>query len=157
MKEQIKIRLNGKTQQIEVDPNEPFLYVLRDDFQLNGPRFGCGLQQCGACMVLVDSKAEPTCLLPVTQFANKNIETLEGLEVDGKLHPVQKAFIEEQAAQCGYCLNGMLISAVALLRKKPKPSDLEIREALNQVICRCGTHSRFIKAVKRAASSSETF
>jgi nicotinate dehydrogenase subunit A len=157
MKEQFKIQINGKTQMIDVDPSEPFLYILRSDFKLNGARFGCGLQQCGACMVLVDGNAEPTCLTPVSQFSDKKIETIEGFENNGKLHPVQKAFIEEQAAQCGYCLNGMLISAVALLRKNSKPSESEIKEALNQVICRCGTHSRFIKAVKRASNSSETF
>jgi nicotinate dehydrogenase subunit A len=148
MKEQFKIQINGKTQMIDVDPSEPFLYILRSDFKLNGARFGCGLQQCGACMVLVDGNAEPTCLKPVSQFSDKKIETIEGFENNGKLHPVQKAFIEEQAAQCGYCLNGMLISAVALLRKNSKPSEPEIKEALNQVICRCGTHSRFIKAVQ---------
>ncbi|MCH6200389.1 (2Fe-2S)-binding protein [Aquiflexum sp. LQ15W] len=157
MKEQIRLKLNGKSQSVEVDPNEPFLYVLRSDLELNGPRFGCGLQQCGSCMVLVDDIAEPTCIKPVSEFKNKKLETIEGLEKDGKLHPIQKAFIEEQAAQCGYCLNGMLISAVALLRKNPNPSEAEIKEALNPVICRCGTHSRFIKAVKRAANSSETF
>ncbi len=147
----IQLEINSKMHSLDLDPEEPLLYVLREEFQLNGPKFGCGLQQCGSCMVLVDDEATPTCILPTSFFEGKNIETIEGMHQDDKLHPTQEAFVEEQAAQCGYCLNGMLISSIGLLRKNPAPSDLEIREALEPVICRCGTHSRFIKAVKNAS------
>ncbi len=151
MVEKINLKVNGSSHVLEVDPEEPLLYILREEFQLHGPKFGCGLQQCGACMVLVDGMAEPTCMQTCKSFEGKEIRTLESLGSEDQLHPVQKAFLEAQAAQCGYCLNGMLISAVALLEKNPLPTDLEIREALNQVICRCGTHSRFIEAVKIAS------
>lgn len=150
----ISFQLNGKNQELQVDPEEPLLYILRDEFELSGPKFGCGLQQCSACMVLVDDQAVPTCLSPCETFQGKKIETIEGLKQGNKLHPVQEAFVQEQAAQCGYCLNGMLISAVSLLRSNKKPSEEEIKEALNSVICRCGTHSRFIKAVKKVSSSN---
>ncbi|WP_057939900.1 (2Fe-2S)-binding protein [Algoriphagus resistens] len=151
MPQEIKLNINGHLKTISADPEEPLLYILRDEFDLKGAKFGCGVQQCGACMVLVDSLAEPTCLRPCGSFENTQITTLEGLAKNGKLHPVQQAFIDTQAAQCGYCLNGMLISAVALLKTNPRPTDDDIREGLNQVICRCGTHSRFIKAVKLAS------
>jgi nicotinate dehydrogenase subunit A len=145
----ISFQVNGKNHQVDVDPKEPLLYVLREEFQLSGAKFGCGLQQCAACMVLVDGKAQYTCLSPCENFEGKKIETLEGLHQGNKLHPVQRAFIDEQAAQCGYCLNGMLISAESLLREKSNPSEEEIKASLHKVICRCGTHARFIKAVKR--------
>lgn len=154
MTKEITLQVNGTSKNISVDPTEPFLYILRDEFALKGAKYGCGLQQCGACMVLVDSKAQPTCLRACESFENTEITTLEGLAKNGKLHPVQQAFIDTQAAQCGYCLNGMIISAVALLEKNPSPTEQDIKEALNQVICRCGTHSRFIKAVKLAANPS---
>ncbi len=150
----ITLQVNGKSKTISVDPEEPLLYILREEFALKGAKYGCGLQQCGACMVIADSKAEPTCLRPCASFENIEITTLEGLQQNGKLHPVQQAFIDVQAAQCGYCLNGMILSAVALLEDNPSPSDEEIRTALNPVICRCGTHSRFIEAVKLASQLS---
>lgn len=149
----IVFHINGQKETFEVDPEEPLLYILRDEFQLSGAKFGCGLQQCGACMVLVDGKNLPTCLSPCGDFEDKTIETIEGLQKDNNLHAVQKAFVDLQAAQCGYCLNGMVISAVALLRHNKNPSEEEIKEALDQVICRCGTHSRFINAVKSASNS----
>ncbi|MCH7412944.1 (2Fe-2S)-binding protein [Belliella sp. R4-6] len=148
----IDFHINGKKKSFEVDPEEPLLYILRDEFHLSGAKFGCGLQQCGACMVLVDGESRPTCLSPCENFEGKTIETIEGLQKDNKLHTVQKAFVDLQAAQCGYCLNGMVISAVSLLRNNQNPSEEEIKDALDQVICRCGTHSRFIKAVKSASN-----
>ena len=153
MPQNITLRVNGETKTISVDPEEPLLYILRDEFALSGAKYGCGLHQCGACMVIADSKAEPTCLRPCSSFEDTDIITIEGLAKNGKLHPVQQAFIDTQAAQCGYCLNGMIISAVALLEENPKPSENEIRTALDPVICRCGTHSRFIKAVKLASQT----
>lgn len=151
MSQDITLHVNGEPRTFPADPEEPLLYILREEFAFNGAKYGCGLHQCGACMVLADSKAEFTCIRPCASFEETEITTLEGLAKDGKLHPVQQAFIDTQAAQCGYCLNGMIISAVALLETTPHPTELEIREALNQVICRCGTHSRFIKAVKMAS------
>ncbi len=151
MSQDITLNVNGESHTFPADPEEPLLYILRERFSFNGAKYGCGLHQCGACMVLVDSMAEFTCLRPCGSFQETEITTLEGLAKDGKLHPVQQAFIDTQAAQCGYCLNGMIISAVSLLETTPQPTELEIREALNQVICRCGTHSRFIKAVKVAS------
>lgn len=155
--EPFKLNVNSIDKSFSADPSEPLLYILREEFGINSTKFGCGLQQCGACMVLLDGEAEPSCLLPCQTAQSKSILTLEGLEKDGKLHPIQEAFIEAQAAQCGYCINGMIISAVALLRKNSNPSDKEIREALQRVICRCGTHSRFIQAVKLAAKSTQPF
>jgi nicotinate dehydrogenase subunit A len=155
VRKQIELEVNGRKKTVEVDPEEPLLYVLREDFGLNSPKFGCGLHQCGACMVMVDGAATYTCRIPAGQFEGQKIETIENLSTDeNKLHPLQQSFFEEQAAQCGYCVNGMLIAALDLLRKNKKPSDSEIREALHKIICRCGTHSRFIKAVKNAAANS---
>ncbi len=154
MAENINLNVNGSSKTLEVDPEEPLLYILREEFELNGPKFGCGLQQCGACMVISDGEAVSTCMQPCTAFEEKEIRTLESLGSESSLHPVQEAFIQTQAAQCGYCLNGMLISAVALLEKNSSPSEKEIRQAFNQVICRCGTHSRFIKAVKIASGQT---
>jgi len=143
--------VNGKLHTIQVDPSTPLLYVLRNQLALNGPKYGCGLQQCGACMVLLNGKAEPSCMLPVAAVTNKKIITLEGLvQPDNTLHPVQEAFVHEQAAQCGYCMNGMVISAVALLQENPNPDEAAIRAGLQRALCRCGTQSRIIKAVKRA-------
>ncbi|MBN7812277.1 (2Fe-2S)-binding protein [Algoriphagus sp. H41] len=151
MSQSITLRVNSQRRTFSADPEEPLLYILREEFGINGAKYGCGLHQCGACMVLADSKAEPTCLRPCGSFEEIEITTLEGLAKDGGLHPVQQAFIDVQAAQCGYCLNGMIISAAALLESNPHPSESEIRAALNPVICRCGTHSRFVKAVKLAS------
>jgi nicotinate dehydrogenase subunit A len=151
------IHLNGKNVQVEVDGEEPLLYVLRGDFGLNGPKFGCGMHQCGSCMVLVDDEAVPSCIQPCKSFEGKKIETIEGLIKSNGLHPLQESFFEEQAAQCGYCLNGMMIAGLALLRSNPKPSENEIREALQPVICRCGTHTRFISAIKKASEKSSKF
>lgn len=157
MEVKTQLDLNGNRVQVEVDEEEPLLYVLREDFGLNGPKFGCGLHQCGSCMVLVDGKASYSCIQPCKSFEGKKIETIEGLEKSKKLHPLQKAFFEEQAAQCGYCLNGMLIAGLALLRSNPKPSENEIKEALQPVICRCGTHTRFISAIKKASEKPTKF
>lgn len=151
MKKAIAIQVNGTVHSIPVDPGTPLLYVLRNQLQLNGPKYGCGLQQCGACMVLIDGKAQPSCMLPVSAIKDQKITTLEGLSKDDKLHPVQEAFVKEQAAQCGYCLNGMVMAAVSLLAEHPHPDDTRIREGLQRNLCRCGTHSRIINAVKNAS------
>lgn len=148
----IHLQVNGKKQAVEADPATPLLYVLRNQLMLNGPKYGCGLQQCGACMVLLDGKAQPSCMIPVSAIKNQAIVTLEGLaKKDNTLHPVQEAFVQEQAAQCGYCLNGMVISAVALLAENSNPDDAAIRAGLERSLCRCGTQSRIIRAVKKAA------
>ena len=150
----IQLKVNGKTYTLQADAATPLLYVLRNQLQLNGPKYGCGLQQCGACMVLLNGKAEPSCMLPASAVQHKTIVTLEGLvQPNNTLHPVQEAFVQEQAAQCGYCLNGMVISAVALLNENPHPNDADIRAGLQRSLCRCGTQSRIIKAVKRAAAA----
>ena len=148
----IQLNVNGKKQEVQADPATPLLYVLRNQLMLNGPKYGCGLQQCGACMVLLNGKAQPSCMIPVSAIRHQPVVTLEGLAENGKkLHPVQEAFIKEQAAQCGYCLNGMVISAVALLSENPHPDNAAIRAGLERSLCRCGSHSRIIKAVKTAA------
>jgi nicotinate dehydrogenase subunit A len=148
------LEVNGKTVSVEIDdPEMPLLYALRDGLGLRGPRFGCGLGQCGACTVLVDGKAARSCMLPVKSAAGVKIVTLEGLGTPAKPHPLQQAFIDEQAAQCGYCINGMIMQAAALLQANRKPSEQEIRAALADNLCRCGTHLRIIRAVKRAADA----
>jgi nicotinate dehydrogenase subunit A len=151
MTESITLKVNCQTRAVEAAPETPLLYVLRNDFQLNGPQFGCGLEQCGACMVLLGAKAVMSCKLPVSEVGSAAVTTLEGLSIEGELHPVQRAFIEQQAAQCGYCSNGMIISAAALLWKAPHPSDAQVREALEGNLCRCGSHPRILRAVRRAA------
>lgn len=154
MKTQIILNINGKQHEVNVDPQTPLLYVLRNNLGLNGPKFGCGLSQCGACMVLFDGKANPSCLMPVEQAAKMNITTLEGLaDENGNLHKVQQAFIDEQAAQCGYCLNGLVMASVALLDENPNPTDEQIQEGLYRNICRCGVHARVVRAVKKASNS----
>jgi nicotinate dehydrogenase subunit A len=151
---QFTLSINGTQKTVDTEPDTPLLYVLRDDLALNGPKFGCGLAQCGACMVLLDGRATTSCMLPVSSIGETKITTLEGLaDTNGKLHAVQEAFVKEQAAQCGYCLNGMVIAAVDLLNKNPEPDDTAIRKALQANLCRCGTHTRIIKAVKRAAKT----
>lgn len=150
--ETIKLFVNGKQHTVEADPDTPLLYVLRNQLGLYGPKYGCGLGQCGACMVLVEGQAVMSCTLPVKATEGKTILTLAGLAKEGgALHPVQQAFIDEQAAQCGYCTNGMIISAFALLRQNPKPNEQEIRQALLANLCRCGTQSRVMRAIGRAA------
>jgi nicotinate dehydrogenase subunit A len=148
----VSIVVNGKSHQLDVEPDTPLLYVLRDDLGLHGPKFGCGLAQCGSCTVLVDGRPVRSCVAPVSQIKGK-IVTLEGLGTPAKPHPVQQAFIEEQAAQCGYCINGMVMQTTAFLSsRQTSPSDRDIRQALQSNLCRCGTHQRIVAAVKRAAT-----
>ena len=146
----ITLRVNGASRSVNVEPDTPLLYILRNDFELNGPKFGCGLAQCGACTVLVDGKPVRSCVTPVSAIKG-SVSTIEGLGTPDKLHPLQKAFIEEQACQCGYCGNGMVMSAKALLEKNPKPSEREIKQALNGHLCRCASHNRIVRAVQKAA------
>jgi len=148
---QISLRVNNQSRVVETDPATPLLYVLRDGLELRGPRFGCGLAQCGACTVIMDGSAVRSCSIPVSAAQNRRITTLEGLGTLEHPHVLQTAFIQEQAAQCGYCMNGMIMTAKALLDKNPKPSDDQIKQALNGNLCRCGSHLRVIRAVKRAA------
>ncbi len=149
MKTDIQLNVNGKEHTVQSAPDTPLLYVLRNQLELNGPKFGCGLQQCGACMVLLDGKSTPSCQLPVRTAAKSKITTLEGLvDENGRLHKIQEAFVKEQAAQCGYCLNGIIIASVALLNENPSPTDDEIKEKLKLNICRCGVHSRVVRAVR---------
>jgi nicotinate dehydrogenase subunit A len=145
------LKVNGQSHTIDVEPDCPLLYVLRDNLAMNNPRFGCGLGQCGACTVLIENRAVRSCTLPVSEAAGKEIVTLEGLGTEGNPHPVQKAFIQEQAFQCGYCLNGWVLTAKALLDKNPHPSDDEMRTAFQSLICRCGSHVRIFAAVRQAA------
>jgi nicotinate dehydrogenase subunit A len=149
------LNVNGKRVSIKYDdPEMPLLYALRDNLALHGPRFGCGLGQCGACMVHIDGAAIQSCVTPIAAVnAKQKIVTLEGLGSPEKPHPVQKAFIDEQAAQCGYCINGMVMQAAAFLAKNKKPTDAEIKNALAKNLCRCGTHARIVRAVKRAATA----
>ena len=147
------LKVNGKPQSVTVDADTPLLYVLRDDLALKGPKFGCGLGQCGACTVHVDGVASRSCLLPISALAGKNITTLEGLSQNGQPGKLQQAFIDEQAVQCGYCINGMVMTSAALLKTNPKPSDIQIKDALAGNLCRCGTHQRICAAVKRVATA----
>jgi nicotinate dehydrogenase subunit A len=149
----VTLKVNGQTHALDVDPQCPLLYVLRDDLALNNPRFGCGLGQCGACTVLVDGRAVRSCRLAVSGAVGKEIVTLEGLGTPGRPHPVQQAFIDEQAFQCGYCLNGWVMTTKALLDTNPHPSDAEIRGALDRLVCRCGSHVGIFAAVRHAAES----
>ncbi|HET9882738.1 MAG TPA: (2Fe-2S)-binding protein [Candidatus Binatia bacterium] len=150
----ISLRVNGKARVLDTDPDVPLLYVLRNDLELNGPKFGCGMAQCGACTVLMDGNAIRSCVTPVSAVQNKPVTTLEGLGTTKKLHKIQQAFIDEQAAQCGYCINGMIMTSKALLDKTPKPTDTEIKRALDGNLCRCGTHIRILRAVKRASGQT---
>ena len=150
----ITLNVNGKSTTIDADDAQmPLLYALRDNLGLHGPRFGCGLAQCGACTVHVDGNAVRSCRMPVGAAAGKKVVTLEGLGTPGKPHPLQAAFIEEQAVQCGYCINGMIMQAAALLETNKKPSDDQIKAALAGNLCRCGTHLRIVRAVKRASGT----
>jgi nicotinate dehydrogenase subunit A len=147
-----KLSVNGTPRSVDADPDTPLLYVLRDSLGLNGPKFGCGLAQCGACTVHVDGEETRSCALAIADLRGE-VTTVEGLGSTRKLHPLQKAFIDEQAVQCGYCINGMIMTSAALLRRNKNPSEAEIRDALLGNLCRCGTHQRIIAAVQRAAKS----
>ena len=147
----LRLSINGATREVEADGDTPLLYVLRDDLGFHGPKFGCGLGQCGACTVIADGAAIRSCQLPFEQAAGRVIVTLEGIGTAEKPHAVQAAFVEEQAAQCGYCTNGMIMGAKALLDANVRPTDADIRTALSGNLCRCGTHTRILRAVHRAA------
>ena len=148
----VSLNVNGSRRSVPAEPDTPLLYVLRNDLELNGAKFGCGLAQCGACTVLVDGKAVHSCVTAIGTLANAEITTLEGLGSLEKPHALQRAFIAEQAAQCGYCINGMIMSAKALLDRNPRPSEDDVRQALAANLCRCGTHNRIVRAVLRAAN-----
>jgi nicotinate dehydrogenase subunit A len=149
----VTLRVNGRSQALDVDdPAMPLLYALRDQMELHGPKFGCGLGQCGACTVIVDGQAVRSCQTPISEAQGKDITTLEGLGLPEALHPVQAAFVEEQAAQCGYCTNGMIMTATALLASNPRPTEAQVRTALAGNLCRCGSHVRVLRAVMRAAT-----
>jgi nicotinate dehydrogenase subunit A len=152
----MKLTVNGQEHDIDADPDTPLLYALRDDLKLNGAKFGCGLGQCGACTVLVDGAAVFSCLTPLLVLEGRAVTTVEGLGTQDNPGPLQRAFIAEQAAQCGYCIAGMMMRAQALLQKNPNPSDADIRASLEPNLCRCGTHMRIMRAVKRAASLMRT-
>ena len=145
------LRVNGQVRRVAVEPETPLLYVLRNDLELNGPKFGCGLAQCGACSVLIDGKEARSCVTPVAAAAKGRITTIEGLGTLDKLHPLQRAFIDEQACQCGFCGNGMVIAAKALLDRNPSPTNGDVRQALNGHLCRCASHNRIVRAVQKAA------
>jgi nicotinate dehydrogenase subunit A len=148
----ITFKVNGTSRTIEADPDTPLLYVLRNNLELNGPKFGCGLGQCGSCTVIMDGEAVRSCITAVSEAQNRSITTLEGLGTVAHPHPLQKAFIDEQAAQCGYCGNGMIMNAKVLLDKNPHPTDAQIKDALQDVLCRCGVYGRIIRAIRRAES-----
>lgn len=153
MAETFKLRVNGRDCEVRAEPNTPLLYILRNDLKLKGTRFGCGEGQCGACNVLFDGNAVQSCDTPLWSAAGHDITTIEGIggPSDGGLHPVQQAFIAEQAIQCGYCIDGIIISAVALLQRENNPSDAQIAAALERNLCRCGTHVRILRAIRSAA------
>jgi aerobic-type carbon monoxide dehydrogenase small subunit (CoxS/CutS family) len=148
----VTLRVNGGSHTVDLDPAAPLLYILRNDLGLSGPRFGCGLGQCGTCTVLMDGSPIRSCVTPVSS-ATGEITTLEGLSKDGELHPVQKAWIDLQVPQCGYCQNGQIMTAVALLDRTPRPTDTELRQGMDGVLCRCMTYYRIQAAVRRAAES----
>jgi nicotinate dehydrogenase subunit A len=146
-----KLRVNGREHMVSVAADTPLLYVLRNDLALNGPKFGCGLAQCGASAVLKDGREIRSCVTPIATVAGSDITTSEGLGTPDKLHPLQSAFVEKQAAQCGYCTSGMLIAAVALLRRNPKPTEDKVKKHMDGHLCRCGSHVRIIQAIREAA------
>lgn len=150
MEQAITLTVNGQTHHLKIDPETPLLYILRNDLELKAAKYGCGLEQCGACKVIIDGEAVPSCQVPVAQVQGRQITTLEGLGAPGHLHPVQQAFLDEQAAQCGFCTAGMIVAAIALLNRNPHPTDTEIREALAIHLCRCGTYHRILRAIRRA-------
>ena len=147
----IALKVNGRSHTVDVDPATPLLYVLSDDLALRGPKFGCGLGQCGACTVIVRGRAIRSCVTPVSTVNGAEVTTLEGLGTVERPHPIQRAFIDEQAAQCGFCLNGVILTAKAFLDQNPKPSDAQIQQAMSGVLCRCFTHTRMLRAIKRYA------
>jgi nicotinate dehydrogenase subunit A len=147
----IALKVNGQTHTVDVDPTTPLLYVLSDDLALRGPKFGCGLGQCGSCTVILRGRAVRSCVTPVSSVKDAEITTLEGLGTPEQPHPIQQAFIDEQAAQCGYCLSGVILTAKALLDQNPKATDTQIRQALSGVLCRCFTHTRMLRAISRYA------
>jgi len=148
----INLKVNGSTHTLDVDPSTPLLYILRNDLSLQGPRFGCGLGQCGACTVIVNGQAIRSCITPVSSVKSE-VTTLDGLAVQGRLHPLQQAWIDEQVPQCGFCQNGQIMTAKALLDKNPSPTDAQIREGMNKTLCRCMTYYRINAAIKRAAKT----
>jgi nicotinate dehydrogenase subunit A len=150
------LKVNGQNHTVDAEPDTPLLYVLRDDLKLNAAKYGCGLGQCGSCTVIVDGKAVLSCVTPLVLVAGKQVTTLEGLGTAAAPGPIQRAFMEEQAAQCGYCIAGMMMRAQALLQKNPKPTDDDIRAELEPHLCRCGTHMRILRAVHRAAKLMQT-
>ena len=147
------LRVNGRTHSVNVDAATPLLYVLRNDLDLHGPRFGCGLGQCGACTVLIKNEAVRSCIRPISTVAGAEITTLEGLATNGRLHPVQQAWIDEQVPQCGFCQNGQILTAKALLDRTPNPTDAQIRQGMNGTLCRCMTYYRVQAAIKRAVKT----
>lgn len=149
----VGLRVNGKLHELNIDPDTPLLYALRDELKLNGAKYGCGLGQCGSCTVIIDGKAVFSCLVPVIVLEGKEVTTLEGLGTPDNPGLLQQAFIEEQAAQCGYCIPGMIMRAQALLQGNPDASDADIRKQMQPNLCRCGTHMRIMRAVKRAANT----
>jgi nicotinate dehydrogenase subunit A len=149
----VSLRVNGRTHALTVDPDTPLLYVLRNDLKLNGPKFGCGRGQCGACTVILDGRAVRSCVTALSDVRDGEVVTLEGLGSRDNPHPVQRAFIEEQAAQCGYCMSGMIMQAKAFLDQTAKPSEAEIKAALAHNLCRCGTHAQIVRAVQRVAAA----
>jgi nicotinate dehydrogenase subunit A len=149
----LSITVNGRRHRVQATPDTPLLYVLRNELGLNGPRFGCGLAQCGACTVHLNGAAVRSCIVPVSAVKSQRVTTLEAFATEKSPHPVVEAFIEEDAAQCGYCINGMVMQSVAFLKKNPRPTEAEIKKALNANICRCGTHYRIVRAVSRAAKA----
>jgi nicotinate dehydrogenase subunit A len=154
MPQTFRLNVNGAAHNVTAEGDTPLLYVLRNDLGLNGSKFGCGLGQCGACTALLNGAAIRTCVIPLSAVGNASVVTLEGLGTVERPHPLQRAFIAEQAAQCGYCINGMIMTAKALLDHNPHPTDADIRQALAHNLCRCGTHVRIIRAVQRAANGS---
>ena len=150
----VRLKVNGKARSVPAEPDTPLLYVLRNDLALNGAKFGCGLAQCGACTVLVNGNPVRSCVIPVGSLAENEVTTIEGLGTVERPHPLQRAFMQEQAAQCGYCINGMIMAAKPLLDRTAHPSEEEVRAALAGNLCRCGTHGRIIRAVLRAAHES---
>jgi nicotinate dehydrogenase subunit A len=154
MTERLKLRVNGREHEVAAEPKTPLLYILRNDLGLKGTRFGCGTGHCGACTVLMDGKAVQSCDTPLWSAEGKEITTIEGLGTREKLHPLQEAFLDEQAAQCGYCINGIIMSAAALLQRSKNPAEEEITKALERNLCRCGTHVRILRAIRNVARKS---
>ena len=150
----VNLKVNGATRWVDAEPDTPLLYVLRNDLGLNGPKFGCGLGQCGACTVLLDGEPTRSCVTPLSDVGQEEITTIEGLGTIENPHPLQKAFIDEQAAQCGYCANGMIMMAKELLTRIPRPTESDVRSGLARNLCRCGTHNRIVRAVLRAAQAN---